>query len=109
MHDYLNTNSIYCCTGACNFSLSLPLRGLVYNTSSSFDEIVPSGEQIWFGCEQGFYPRDPMVATCQEDRLWYPDPSELICHSKHIIPCSYQLISTIFTCRCLQFLSLSTS
>ena len=23
-----------------------------------------------------------MVATCQEDGLWHPDPSEVVCHSK---------------------------
>ena len=61
----------------------------MYKTSSSFDQIVPTGEQLWFGCEEGFYPREPIVATCQEDGLWYPDPTELICHSKYHIPCSF--------------------
>ena len=61
----------------------------MYNTSRHFNEVVPSGEQIWFGCEQGFYPRDPMVTTCQEDGLWYPDPSEVDCHSEKFVPCSF--------------------
>ena len=74
----------YCCTGACNLSPSL-LRGvLVYNTSSSFSRIAPSGEQLWFGCKQGFSrgELDRMAATCQEDGLWYPNPSEVVCQSK---------------------------
>ena len=54
----------------------------MYNTSSSFNGIVPSGEQIWFGCEAGFYPIEPVVSTCQEDSLWHPDPSKLVCRSK---------------------------
>ena len=63
------------------------LRGglaTVYNTSSSFNRIVPSGEQLWFVCEQGFYAGEleHMVSTCQEDGLWYPDPSEMVCQSK---------------------------
>ena len=47
---------------------------------------MPSGEQLWFGCEQGFYAgelqHNIMVSTCQEDGLWYPDPSEVVCQSK---------------------------
>jgi hypothetical protein len=78
---------IVACTGICNFSLSLPNGGLVYNSSSSCSSIVPSGEQLWFGCEQGLNRGglDPMVTTCQEDGLWYPDPSEVVCQSERFI------------------------
>ena len=56
----------------------------MYNSSLTgiSNEIVASGEQVWFGCEQGFYPSNPMIATCQEDGLWHPDPSEVDCRSK---------------------------
>ena len=54
----------------------------MYNSSGSFNGIVPSGEQMWFGCEQGFYPSEPMISTCQEDGLWHPDPCEAVCESK---------------------------
>ena len=82
---YNFTDYFYFCIGACNVFITLPFSGLVYNISSSFNEIVPSGEQICFGCEQGFYPREPIVTTCQENGLWYPDPSELICQSKRFV------------------------
>ena len=65
----------------------------MYNTSSSFNGILPSGEQIWFGCEQGFYPIEPVVSTCQEDGLWYPDPNKLVCQSKQFAHCHYGTIS----------------
>ena len=85
-HMYLDA---YCCTGACNSSLSLPFGGLVYNTSSYFNGILPSGGQIWFGCEQGFYLTEHVVSTCQEDGLWYPDPSEVVWQSKRCAHCHY--------------------
>ena len=44
--------------------------------------VVASGEQLWLRCEPGFYPRDAIVARCQNDGLWYPDPSEVDCLSK---------------------------
>lgn len=67
--------------GGCNSDLSLPHNGLLYNISElAGGTKVASGEQVWFGCESGFYPREPMVTTCQEDGLWYPDPSKVDCH-----------------------------
>ena len=73
---YIYNNII---TGGCNSTLSPPLNGILYNSSNG---IAAKGEQLWFGCEPGFYPRNPLVATCQEEGLWHPDPSEVDCRSK---------------------------
>ena len=57
---------------------------MLYNSSltgiANWPDIFVKGEQVWFGCEPGFYPRDPMVAMCQEGGLWHPDPREMDCH-----------------------------
>jgi hypothetical protein len=93
----MHTNLI----GACDFNLSLPHGGLLYNDSSisSSDRVVPSGEQLWFGCAPGFYPREPVVSICQEDGLWYPDPSQMVCQSKRFaysMPCSTSIHAASF-------------
>ena len=64
----------------------------MYNNSSSFNRLVPSGEQIWFGCEPGFYPTEPVVSTCQEDGLWHPDPNKVVCQSKKFACCYYSCV-----------------
>jgi hypothetical protein len=80
-------NNIVLLLGACNLTLSSPLNGRLYSSSliGISNGIVASGEQLWLECEPGFYPRHATVATCQEDGLWYPDPSNLDCLSKSAI------------------------
>lgn len=72
-------------------TLSAPLNGRLYSSSLTgiSNGIVASGEQLWVGCEPGFYPRDAMVAICQKDGLWYPDPRKLDCLSKSNILAIY--------------------
>ena len=70
--------------GGCNLTLFAPLNGTLYSSSRTgmSNGLVASGEQLWLRCEPGFYPRDAIVARCQDNGLWYPDPSEVDCLSK---------------------------
>ena len=70
------------CVDACDTTiLRAPVNGLLYNVSDR-DSRVPIGEGILFGCETGFYPRELMISTCQDNGMWDPDPSEVHCQSE---------------------------